>query len=132
MSTHQLTEFGRELSDAMHALRMSQEGLAAAIGKNQSSVSAWCLGERSPAPHKVFEVEHVLRLAPGQLSRHLGYVPPARNSISAEEAISADRSISTDVKIALLAIIRSYRTGDITLAQPSSELVDHGHELSVE
>jgi transcriptional regulator with XRE-family HTH domain len=54
---------------------MKQGDLAALLGTTQSSVSGWINGKYEPSAGTVFAIEHLLEMAPGQLSGHLGYLP---------------------------------------------------------
>jgi transcriptional regulator with XRE-family HTH domain len=67
--------FARELLDVMAVKSVTQRALAERVSLTQGAISGWCSGASEPVPAKVFEVETKLELPPGQLSRHLGYVP---------------------------------------------------------
>lgn len=50
-------------------------GLAAVLGVSERTVRSWARAERSTSPEVVFALERRLSVAPGTLSRHLGYLP---------------------------------------------------------
>lgn len=54
-------------------------GLAGALGVGERTVRSWARAERSTSPDVVFALEHRLAVAPGTLSRHLGYLPVGRD-----------------------------------------------------
>ncbi len=68
--------FGTAVAGALAVRDLTQRALADALGVKQPTVSAWLSGESEPASAVVFELERVLELPPGHLSRHLGYLPP--------------------------------------------------------
>lgn len=98
------TAFGQALGDAMAVRKVKQRELAEALGVKQPTVSAWITGDAEPAPEVVFRAEEHLRLAPGTLSRHLGYLPPSAKKMIAnvEDAILNDATLSAEMKTALL------------------------------
>lgn len=53
----------------------SQAQLARRLGVSPQLVSDWKRGRRTPSPDQLFAIERALDVKPGQLSRHLGYVP---------------------------------------------------------
>jgi hypothetical protein len=53
--------------------------LAAALGVSERTVRSWTRAERLTAPGVVFALEDRLGVAPGTLSRHLGYLPVGRD-----------------------------------------------------
>lgn len=73
---------------AMNGLR-TQGDLAALIDLSSRTVSAWENAVYVPDPWTLFEIEGRLGLDPGQLSVHLGYVPPSAN-LSTLGAIDRD------------------------------------------
>lgn len=50
-------------------------GVAARLEVSERTVRSWLRGERVGPPKTVFALERCLDVAPGTLSRHLGYVP---------------------------------------------------------
>lgn len=67
--------FGRALRDSLAAHRLSQNEFADRIGVSSSAVTSWVLGRKEPHFTMVFAMERELRLAPGSLSRILGFCP---------------------------------------------------------
>lgn len=85
--------FGRQLAAARAAARVTQEDLAARLGVKQSTVSGWENGVNSPEEiETTFQIERLLGVNPGELSRHLGYLPVEAVQIagSFEDAITGD------------------------------------------
>jgi len=61
------------------------------VNVTKQSVQAWRTGASEPSKEKVRALERVFDLAPGALSRTLGYLPlDAVPVISVEDAIAAD------------------------------------------
>ncbi len=58
---------------------MSAAELGRLLGLSQSAVSQWTSGRTLPSPDFIFETEQHLRLPPGTLSRHLGFIPAKLN-----------------------------------------------------
>lgn len=85
-------DFGRTLADVLGARDITQVQLSSSLGMAQSTISTWVAGRAAPTPRLVFEVERVLELPGGFLSRHLGFVPVSTRVVasSVEEAIARD------------------------------------------
>ena len=70
--------FGAALTARRRELALSQTALGRALGGiGQSAISQWECGGVQPQREHVFAAEKVLGLAPGTLSRLLGYLPPS-------------------------------------------------------
>lgn len=90
--------FGRALHDVLERKGMSQTELAAEVGHvlgrkpiSQPWVSEIRRGIKTPPPEVAMAMEKVLRVRPGQLTCHLGYVPvEATPAVSVVDAIEAD------------------------------------------
>lgn len=91
--------FGRALEHALADARMTQSELARRYAEatgskvTPSKVSDWTKGESLPEngdPDAIFLVEKLLGVAPGSLTRHLGYVPVATQGCTVEVAIDSD------------------------------------------
>ena len=90
--------FGDALQDLLERRGMSQTELAAEVGRDlgrkplsQPWVSEIRRGIKEPTVDVAFAMERVLGAKPGQLSRHLGYLPVgARSAVSVMQAIEAD------------------------------------------
>ena len=108
------TAFGDVLRRALRDSGRTQEELAEALQVTQSAVSAWLLGKRVPAvATKVFAIEEVLGLDPGELSVTLGYVPPTAQSIvSVEAAIRQDPDFGDEARHLLIEIVKSFRQSE--------------------
>lgn len=75
----------REFSLALRAARMaadlSQQRLSDLLSDHvdrrvpQETYSAWDRGVNTPQPSDLFALEEILRVPPGSLSRHLGFLP---------------------------------------------------------
>lgn len=70
-----MTSFGDALRAARVGRKLSQQHLAGEVGKSQSAVSQWEDNLATPEPETVFGIERCLGMAPGALSRTLGYLP---------------------------------------------------------
>ena len=85
---------------------------AAVVGREapwaQTAVSQWLRGVTTPEPEVVFAMERALALRPGDLSRHLGYLPVGSRAepVGVEQAIQADPRLSDRVKRALTLTYR--------------------------
>lgn len=100
--------FGAALREAMGA--RSAVSLAKAVGLTPDAIAKWQRGDSEPPPLTVFAAERFLEVAPGDLSRHLGYLP-ASSPASVPAAIDADPRLSAEVKRVLLATYRAGRRG---------------------
>ena len=103
--------FGDELQRAMHAMNVNQLTLARKLKMTQSAISSWCTGAAEPRCETVFAIERALRVEPGTLSRHLGYLParPARREhVTVEQAILEDTALDASAQSALLATYEAF------------------------
>lgn len=98
--------FGRALRDAVNRSTLSREDLGERIGSAPNTISDWMTGKKEPKPATVFAVETALGLAPGQLSLHLGYLPPEAAESSLEAAIRATPGLDENQRRAILAFLR--------------------------
>jgi len=101
-------------------------------GVSQSMISHWTNGRNVPNPDQVFALEDGLGLAPGQLSRHLGYVPNKAVALgwadpSVSEAVRSDPRLrsSKDIQDTFLDIYRllaalAQRLDDDSLSEPTA------------
>jgi transcriptional regulator with XRE-family HTH domain len=67
--------FSTAVGDAFAVVDLSRAEVAQSLGVSEAAVSYWLAGQRVPDPDTVFVLERLLGCAPGELSRHLGYVP---------------------------------------------------------
>jgi transcriptional regulator with XRE-family HTH domain len=87
-------DFIRALYWLMEERNYSQRDLADGMGwPSHTKINPWRNLRAEPTPDEVFGLERFLRVPPGTLSKHLGYLPPEARAIgkaSVEEAIAAD------------------------------------------
>jgi transcriptional regulator with XRE-family HTH domain len=88
---------------------LSQSQVGAKVGRVQTTVSDWVLGRAEPPASVVFALEDTLGLAPGTLSRHLGYLPLATFRPTFEDAVRADPDLSERERAFLLAGYRALK-----------------------
>lgn len=75
-------------------------------------ISNYEKGERVPSElDDLWLIERVLRLDPGRLSQHLGFLPPSGDAPmpDVEDAVSADSTLTDEDRVALLRTYRSLR-----------------------
>jgi transcriptional regulator with XRE-family HTH domain len=109
--------FGAALQQALDVRRMTQAELGIHLdGLKQSTISAWKTGESIPDADTVFAVEIALSLRPGQLSRHLGFLPVDLIDVpvSVPEAIEGDELLDDGGKRILLAVYDELTSGPPT------------------
>lgn len=80
-----ISEFGRALKQELRANRRTQSWLADQVGVSGAAVSQWVRGTTEPTRDMVFSAERALGLAPGTLSRSLGYLPTDAVEVVDEE-----------------------------------------------
>jgi len=100
--------FGQALGAAMRAADVKAPQVAAVVDLTADAVRKWLEGRSEPAPLTVFAVERLLEVPPGDISRHLGYVP-AESPSSVIEAIEADPALSVEAREIVTAAYRSAR-----------------------
>lgn len=103
--------FGAALRQARVALGMTQRELAAVLGTAQAVVSRWENGLLATMPTRaqIGALEKAVRLRPGALTVHLGYVPLAVLQDS-EAAINADPRFTSEQKRLLIGLIGQLAT----------------------
>lgn len=104
--------FAAELRRAMRAAGVTQTELADEIDASQSAVSKWLAGRTMPEnTAQVIAAERALRLAPGALSRRLGWVPLEAVAVpcTVPEAVEADPGLTPAMRAALLDVYRLLR-----------------------
>lgn len=83
-----------------------------------SGVRRWVFQAVEPQRPIVLELERICGLAPGELSRHLGWVPvdgstgvarKAPEVISIEQAVNADRTLKTADKRIVIDLVKALR-----------------------
>lgn len=109
-SGKQKEEFRRLLRKARERSHRSQRDVATALGVSHTAVSQWEAGRAIPVPAKVPELERVLNLDPGALSRLLGYLPIAsgddKTSLDVIEAIRRDARLGEHGQELLITMYR--------------------------
>lgn len=112
----QLREFGAAL--AIQLMGRPLSWLAAEVGRvtgtsvTKQSAADWQSGVTEPLRVRVFAMEQVFELAPGSLSRLLGYLPvEAVPAATIEEAIRSDAGLSRRTRDALLGYYRGVVEG---------------------
>lgn len=98
--------FAAAIEEAIRS-RASVGAVAEHVGLSDDAVRKWTKAGAEPPPLTVFAVERFLRLAGGELSRHLGYVPVGAISVAA--AIEGDADLTDSSKRILLASYREAR-----------------------
>lgn len=88
----------------MRHVAITAPAVARHVGLTDDAVRKWMTGKSEPAPHIVFAVEQLLAVAPGDLSRHLGYVPVGTTSVTA--AIDADERLTPKDRRLLVRLYR--------------------------
>lgn len=116
--------FGEALAEAMSIREFTQVQVADLLGMTQSSVSAWRSGIAAPDPDIIFELERMLSLAPGHLSRHLGFLPleaGKRAPASVRDAVIGDSLLGEQAKRAVLAVYEELKSrGGVRRGRPSA------------
>jgi hypothetical protein len=101
--------FGRALLEAM-GVDHSPAEIAEVVDVSEDAARRWLRGENAPRdPLAVFAIEQHLGCPPGDLSRHLGFVPVGAVSVTA--AIEADEALTPEARRILLATYREGRRG---------------------
>lgn len=98
--------FGNAVREALAVQKMTQGDLAEALGVRQPTVSGWITGISAPdSVDQTFAVERALKVRPGSLSRHLGYLPPesVKSVATVRAAVMEDPQLSADEKSMILA-----------------------------
>jgi transcriptional regulator with XRE-family HTH domain len=110
MAKHRQT-FGSVLEEALAARGRSQSWLAKELGVSAALISHWVTGTHEPPWRRVFQMEALLEVPPGTLSRVLGYLPPeaAAPTVSVEEAISQDPDLTADGRRLVLTLYQTVR-----------------------
>lgn len=112
------SSFGSALTKAMRLQRLTQSELGEMLGDiGQSSISAWTTGNALPPDvETVFALERALRLPPGHLSKHLGFLPAklamVPNAVRADDRLDDDgqRIMLTTYKDLVAAAKRRHPT----------------------
>lgn len=104
--------FRKALRAAIEAAGFSQAAFGEAVAReegrpdpyHQTVVADWLSGQYRPSMEAVFAAERVLHMAPGALSRTLGYLPAyAVEPADVASAIAADPSLTEGARSMLTA-----------------------------
>jgi hypothetical protein len=99
-SPEQRTAFAQALAEELMERHLSQASFTNLLAlsldppPHQTTVSNWLGGKTEPLRSQVFAIEAMLNLAPGSISRHLGYLP-----VDAVPAVETTTAISQDVAL---------------------------------
>lgn len=113
--------FGEALRAAMANAGVTQDDFAAELGKAQAAVSAWVTGRSAPDdPMDVFDIERALKLAPGSLSRFLGYLPIDAVVVTAnfDAVLDADPFLDADSRQAISLVYEQLKGARRRSARP--------------
>lgn len=102
--------FGAALDAAMHNAQLAPRDIAQKINLTDDAIRKWISGKGEPKPLTTFVVEEILAVAPGELSRHLGYIP-AGATVSVAAALEADTALTPEARRLILATYRAGRRG---------------------
>lgn len=114
-TTEQRKAFGAAVSDALTnaGLRISALFPIAGSDKPESArraVNDWLSGKREPSRPQTVAIEELVGVQPGELSRHLGWLPIGAPPIAdAELAILADPGLKPIEAKAVIAVLRSFK-----------------------
>jgi transcriptional regulator with XRE-family HTH domain len=101
--------FRRTLQRRRRERGLSQRELSKTLGMSHSTVSFWERGDSSPTIDKVIELERVLDLPSGELSRLLGFMPLAtmrQEMTGVLDAITAAPELDQEQRELLIAMYR--------------------------
>lgn len=97
--------FGNALAEAMRVRELTQAELGELLNQmRQSSISAWTTGTALPPDvETVFRLEQALKLRPGHLSRHLGFLPITKlPPVTVADAVLGDSRLDATAQRILL------------------------------
>lgn len=100
-----LRAFGEALGAILDGRPTSAAPLGAATGTSKVRVDSWLAGRSEPSPAEVFAIDEALNLAPGCLSRQLGYLPVGiAGDQAVEDAISSSNAVDADGRQLVLGL----------------------------
>jgi hypothetical protein len=114
-TTEQRIAFGAAVSGALTDadLRVSALFPIAGSDKTESArraANSWLSGQREPSRPQVLAIEELVGVQPGELSRHLGWLPVGAPAIADTElAILADPGLKPIEAKAVIAVLRSFK-----------------------
>src|SRR5258705_10783907 len=115
--------FSTAVGDAFAVVDVSRAEVAQSLGVSEAAVSYWLAGQRVPDPDTVFALERLLGCAPGELSRHLGYVA-AEAYKAPQEVVAAVQAcgLSPESKERVIDLYRFLRHHEQETARLAAEL----------
>lgn len=106
----QLQAFGVRMADARSAMKLTREQVGELLTSNASPQQLYNYERGKRAPERaeiVFELEQVLELPSGSLSRCLGFAPLDGAAMpTTEDALASDLRLTTEARAQLLAALR--------------------------
>lgn len=111
--------FGVALIDALAQGQLSRSEFARRYAEatgskvTPSKVSEWCDGQVLPEngdPEAVYLIERLVGVAPGSLSRHLGFLPLVSAGCTVETAVERDPLLDEGGRVGLLGSYRALVT----------------------
>jgi len=130
---HDISSSASRRKISQHARRgMSRGDVAKSLGVTEAAVSYWLGGQRVPDPDTVFALERLLGCAPGELSRHLGFVPAAAYK-APQDVVAAVQAcgLSPESKERVIDLYRFLRHHEEDTARLVAELETATHEIEV-
>jgi transcriptional regulator with XRE-family HTH domain len=124
--------FRTAIGDALAVVDVSRGEVAQSLGVTEAAVSYWLAGQRVPDPDTVFALERRLGCAPGELSRHLGYVPAEAHN-TPQDVVAAVQAcgLSLESKERVIDLYRFLRHHEEDTARLVAELETATHEIEV-
>lgn len=115
-TVEQRRAFGTALEAAMHSARiggyagLSKALAAVGVDRHEQTCGQWVKGLTEPRRAEVAALEVVCKVEPGQLSRHLGYVPVGVDtSMTIEQLVLVDPGFDDEDRAVLLGVLRAIR-----------------------
>lgn len=101
MASPSSAQLGDAIRQAAARANVTQKQIAEAVGKDQTTISAWMKGENWPQLSAIPAIEELCGLRPGQILREAGFVEPATD---ARDAIMADIRLSIETRESIVVI----------------------------
>lgn len=102
-----VAKMGRALRSAYKAAGIRQKDIAAAVGKDQTSVSAWIRGENWPPLEALPIIDELCRQARGHILRLAGFVEDKTDVLAAIEQDPELRDPDRDALVFLYSFFRN-------------------------
>ena len=111
-----MAAFAAAMAQARSEAKVSQRELGRMVHRKQGSISRYEAGLLEPDPETVFRIERALKVEPGVLSHHLGYLPIQSTSPYAKlvqsllpvvDAIQDDPTLSPQARSMLISAYRA-------------------------